>query len=126
MTGDMTIGMLFAFMAWKQQFLDKATKLIETAIDYRMLTSISNASPTSPSPSGRQARAGGADRAPTGCHRTAGGTFRYAETEPEVLDGVDLMIEPGEFVAITGPSGGGKTTLLKVMLGLSSRRPARS
>ena len=44
--------------------------------------------------------------------------FRYAETEPFVLENVNLIIEPGEFVTIMGPSGGGKTTLIKIMLGL--------
>ena len=29
-----------------------------------------------------------------------------------------MLIKPGEFVTITGPSGGGKTTLIKIMLGL--------
>jgi ATP-binding cassette, subfamily B, bacterial CvaB/MchF/RaxB len=44
--------------------------------------------------------------------------FRYSETEPFVLENINLRIEPGEFVTITGPSGGGKTTLIKLMLGL--------
>jgi zinc transport system ATP-binding protein len=35
-----------------------------------------------------------------------------------VLDGVDLAIQPRDFLAIIGPNGGGKTTLLKVILGL--------
>ena len=35
-----------------------------------------------------------------------------------VLEGVDLTIYPGDFFAIIGPNGGGKTTLLKVILGL--------
>ena len=43
--------------------------------------------------------------------------FRYSETEPFVLENIDLKVEPGEFVTITGPSGGGKTTLIKLMLG---------
>jgi zinc transport system ATP-binding protein len=37
---------------------------------------------------------------------------------PEVLSGVDLEIRQGEFVTIAGPNGGGKTTLLRVALGL--------
>jgi zinc transport system ATP-binding protein len=37
---------------------------------------------------------------------------------PEVLKDVDLAIEEREFVGIAGPNGGGKTTLLRVVLGL--------
>jgi zinc transport system ATP-binding protein len=42
---------------------------------------------------------------------------------PRVLSGVDLRVEEGEFVAIAGPNGGGKTTLLRLALGLE--RPSR-
>ncbi|HKI06314.1 MAG TPA: metal ABC transporter ATP-binding protein [Thermoanaerobaculia bacterium] len=43
-------------------------------------------------------------------------TFGYGREM--VLDHVDLDIQPRDFLAIIGPNGGGKTTLLKVMLGL--------
>ena len=35
-----------------------------------------------------------------------------------MLRAVDLRVEPGEFVAIAGPNGGGKTTLVRLVLGL--------
>ena len=34
------------------------------------------------------------------------------------LDGVDLHAEPGEFVAVIGPSGRGKSTLFQILAGL--------
>jgi ATP-binding cassette subfamily B protein RaxB len=44
--------------------------------------------------------------------------FRYAQAEPFVLEDINLSVQPGEFVTIMGPSGGGKTTLVKIMVGL--------
>ncbi|MCB1773732.1 MAG: ABC transporter ATP-binding protein [Gammaproteobacteria bacterium] len=43
--------------------------------------------------------------------------FRYGDG-PLVLDGVNLQINAGEKVALVGASGGGKTTLVQILLGL--------
>jgi ATP-binding cassette subfamily C protein CydCD len=44
--------------------------------------------------------------------------FSYPDREP-VLRGVDLTLEPGETVALVGPSGGGKSTLVSLLLRLA-------
>jgi zinc transport system ATP-binding protein len=46
-----------------------------------------------------------------------GVSFGYRPGQ-RVLEGVDLRLGEGEFVAVAGPNGGGKTTLVRVLLGL--------
>lgn len=42
-------------------------------------------------------------------------TFSYDEGSGNVLSGIDLTIEPGQTVALVGPSGGGKTTMCQLI-----------
>jgi ATP-binding cassette subfamily B protein RaxB len=44
--------------------------------------------------------------------------FRYADVSPDVLKSVSLALARGDFIAIRGGSGEGKSTLLKVLVGL--------
>jgi ATP-binding cassette, subfamily B, bacterial CvaB/MchF/RaxB len=116
----MTVGMIFAFMAYKAQFTGKASTLVEKALEFRLLDlHLERLSDIALNPLER-----GHDRPLAYATPIQGGielrnvSFRYAETERFVLENVNLKVEAGKFVTIMGPSGGGKTTLLKIMLGL--------
>ena len=120
MGGAFTIGMIFAFQAYKQQFLDAATRLVEQGINYKLLdvhlariADIALAAPEA----GGEARSQNAQPIRGEIElRNVG--FRYGVSDPEVLRAANFKVEPGEMVALIGPSGGGKTTLLKIMMGL--------
>lgn len=118
--GGFTVGMLFAFMSLKQHFVGKAVHCVEKALDLRViqlhLERLADIALSPPEPGHERSLA---------CARPIEGgievrdlSFRYGETDPFVLAGMNLKVEPGEYVAIAGPSGTGKTTLGKIVLGL--------
>jgi len=49
-----------------------------------------------------------------------GKSYRDHFSQLEVLRGIDLGVEPGEFLVIQGPSGAGKSTLLHILGGLDN------
>jgi ATP-binding cassette subfamily B protein RaxB len=115
-----SVGMVFAYVAYKTQFMQKAASLIDQGITLRLLgMHLERLSDIALSPEDRSFGPG-ADLETTlkGRIELRDIAYRYAPSEPLVLNGANLIIEPGEHVAITGPSGGGKSTLVKLLLGL--------
>jgi ATP-binding cassette, subfamily B, bacterial CvaB/MchF/RaxB len=114
-----SVGMLFAFVAFKEQFAQRVSALIDKGAELRMLRlqgeRLADIVLAPPEDTGVPRVS---SRVPEARIDVRGVTFRYADNEADVLQGVSLAIEPGESVAIVGPSGGGKTTLLKLMLGI--------
>lgn len=120
LVNQITVGMIFAFMAYRQLFIDRCVAVIEKALDFRLLglhlERLSDIALT-PIEAGHDVPLSYSSPL-RGKIELRNVCFRYGPTEPLVLDNINITIEPGEFVVIMGPSGGGKTTLIKIMLGL--------
>jgi ATP-binding cassette subfamily B protein RaxB len=113
--------MLFGFLGFKLLFINRIINLTDKLVEFRMLDlhaeRVADITLTEPEPGGDLA-AGPAQRSFAIEARGLG--FAYGVEGP-VFRGVDLDVKPGEMVAIVGPSGAGKTTLVKVLVGLLER-----
>ena len=117
--GDLfSLGQFFAFLAFRQSFADAVTKLIDKGVELRLL----NVHLDRISDIAYAEREGLEAQEKTqhlqGRITIEGVSFRYSPLDPWILRNVNLAIDPGEMVCFTGLSGGGKTTLLKLIMGL--------
>ncbi len=119
--GLFTVGMLFAFMSYRQSFTDAVISLFNKYIEFRLLglhlERIADIAQSTPEDVGI-ADLLHDDMELRGDIEIRNLSFRYSPADPWVLENLNINIQAGEFVALTGQSGGGKTTLLKLMLGL--------
>lgn len=118
--GALSIGMVYAFMSFRTSFTDAVTSVINEVMQFKMvglhlerLADITNSA------------------AETGLIESGMFTvpihgqlilqhvsFHYPGTKTAVLSDLSLEVPQGNFVALYGPSGVGKSTLLRVMMGL--------
>ena len=118
--GQLTVGMLYAFISYKRSFLQSAQALIEKVIEFRIaklhLQRIADIAHSKPEELHRELieKPGGR----SGALELKSIAYRYSNGDSFLFEKVSLRICPGEVIAIVGPSGCGKSTLLKVMLGL--------
>jgi ATP-binding cassette, subfamily B, bacterial CvaB/MchF/RaxB len=130
MSGTLSVGMLVAFLSYKDQFSTRIATLFDTMIRFSLLAlhgeriaDIGLAEAEEASSMGQVALVLESTPAQLSAHRKAtlsarGISFRYGDNEAPVVSGFDIEVAPGECVAIVGPSGAGKTTLLKILAGL--------
>ncbi|MFT7374060.1 MAG: ATP-binding cassette subfamily B protein RaxB [Oleiphilaceae bacterium] len=125
----LSVGMLYAFINYKTRFITSMDNLIGKWIEFRMLElhfarladivftktdSLMGQSQDIQSFSDSQ----NPDQHISGKLEGRNLAFAYSEIDAPVFEKLNFTIEAGETVAIIGPSGGGKSTLLKCMMGL--------
>lgn len=118
--GTITLGSLFAALAYQNTVSTRLVAFVEKVLSIRMLgvhlERLSDIVYAEPQPKDKS----GAELAPDEpvVITLKDVRFRYSPTDPEILKGVNLTVKAGEHVALTGASGCGKTTLMKLMLGI--------
>lgn len=112
-----TVGMLTAFISYKTTFAQRVHSLIDKAVELTMLK-IQGQRLADIVQTEREPDAMGLLTPQDMTLELKDVWFRYSESDPWILQGINLTIRPGESVAIVGGSGRGKTTLLKLMMGL--------
>lgn len=113
-----TIGMLTAYLAYKQTFVRSFSTFLDKFMEFRMLDlhlervseiALTEAVQDNSIPDQRKL---------SGAIELQGLSLRFDDFTAPVFRQLDLKIEAGDIIAITGPSGSGKSSLARLLLGL--------
>lgn len=114
---NFSIGMLTAFLAYASQLESRARALVDLVVDYNLLSVhvdrvtdivLTETEDDPPASSDRAVFTGKIELSAVG--------FSYSKTGPSVLRNINLQIEPGDKLLVLGPSGHGKSTLLRLIM----------
>ena len=129
MSGDMTIGMLMGFYVVSGNFLQPIGRFVQFADSFQILEAdlqrIDDVLDTPEDPALKTVNDSARGRVATlsGRLRMAGRielrnvTFGYHPNRPPLIENMSLTVEPGQRIALVGPTGSGKSTLLNLVSG---------
>jgi len=127
LAGGFTLGMLFAFLSYRGHFAERLQGLVDQLVQLRTLSvhlqrlgEIWGEAPEVIAPA-HASLAGIGQAAARGAPLSLSMnnvSFRHTDANQWVLRSLNLHVAPGEFLAVIGVSGGGKTTLLQILMGL--------
>jgi ATP-binding cassette subfamily C protein len=114
--GEISLGTVVASTVYMRQLVDPLDTILlwvqtmqNAAVSYARVEGLA-AAPQAPAPT---------SEVPAGDRiEVAGARFAYNAEHGDVLHGVDLVVQPGERLAIVGASGAGKSTLGRLLAGI--------
>lgn len=113
-----TLGMLVAFLAYRQYFTDSVTQLLQKGIEFRLLSLHLDRLSDIIFSEEEELDDRITPRDIQGRIELENISFRYSDTDRWIVQDYSLTISAGSMTTVTGLSGGGKTTLMKLILGL--------
>ncbi|MBK6616094.1 peptidase domain-containing ABC transporter [Ottowia sp.] len=124
---EFTVGMIYAFLSYKGTFTSRSHSLIDKFMEFRML-SVHLERLADIVLEEREMASNGAARGHSVPPEDLAAPefrsiefrsvwFRYSDVSPWVLEDLNFSIQAGESIGLIGPSGRGKTTVLRLLLG---------
>ena len=126
MNGHFTAGMLLAFQGFLSAFMAPVNSLVnlgqtiqETRTQMERVQDVLNYAPDIPESDEKGGMPGDSNLYKlSGSIDVKGLTFGYSKLEKPTIEGIDFHAEPGQWIALVGGSGSGKSTIAKLVSGL--------